>query len=73
MRVKEYLLEKICQHENAMSLYDYLIDIEAKPLARMLIEGVPLVRNTLTNSLVRKGLHLAHYITFTLLVIPQLP
>jgi len=48
---KEYLLEKICRHENAMSLYDYLIDIEAKPLARMLIEGVPLVRNTLTNFL----------------------
>jgi arginine deiminase len=48
---KEYLLEKICRHENAMSLFDYLIDIDAKQLARMLIEGVPLVRNTLTNFL----------------------
>jgi len=48
---REYLLEKICRHENAMSLFDYLIDIDAKQLAQMLIEGVPLVRNTLTNFL----------------------
>ncbi|HRS43509.1 MAG TPA: arginine deiminase family protein, partial [Tenuifilum sp.] len=48
---REYLLEKICRHENAMSLFDYLLDIDAKQLARMLIEGVPLVRNTLTNFL----------------------
>lgn len=48
---REYLLEKICRHENAMSLFDYLIDIDAKQLAGMLIEGVPLVRNTLTNFL----------------------
>ncbi|HDP74727.1 MAG TPA: arginine deiminase [Bacteroidales bacterium] len=48
---REYLLEKICRYENAMALFDYLIDIDAKQLARMLIEGVPLVRNTLTNFL----------------------
>ncbi len=50
---KEYLLEKICRHENAMSLYDYLLDIGPRELARMLIEGVPLIKNTLTNFLSR--------------------
>ncbi len=48
---KEYLIEKICKHENAMSLYDHLLDIESGELARLLVEGVPLVRNTLTNFL----------------------
>jgi arginine deiminase len=48
---KEYLIEKICRHENAMSLYDNLLDYQPKELARLLIEGVPIVRNTLTNFL----------------------
>ncbi|QKG80659.1 arginine deiminase [Tenuifilum thalassicum] len=48
---KEYLIEKICRHENAMSLYDNLLDYQPKELSRLLIEGVPIVRNTLTNFL----------------------
>lgn len=48
---KEELIRRICQHENTLQLVDCLLDIEPKELARLLIEGVPLVRDNLTNFL----------------------
>ncbi|HPD95731.1 MAG: arginine deiminase [Bacteroidales bacterium] len=48
---KEELVKKICQHENAMSMLEKLLALDAKELANLLIEGVPLVKNNLTNFL----------------------
>jgi arginine deiminase len=48
---KEDLLTDICRHENAMYLVDDLARLGSKELARLLIEGVPLTRNNLTNFL----------------------
>lgn len=45
------LVKTICRHENALFLIDELLKIPAKELASLLIEGVPLKRNNLTNFL----------------------
>ncbi len=50
-KAKDELIYKICRHENALSLVDDLMDCKNKELARLLIEGVPLVKNNLTNFL----------------------
>lgn len=48
---KEELIRRICLAENALGLVDDLLDINPKELGKFLIEGVPLVRNNLTNFL----------------------
>ncbi len=48
---KEDLINVICKHENALSLRDELMGISPRELARLLIEGLPLQRNTLTSFL----------------------
>lgn len=50
-RTKNELILDICKHENALMLADELLDVKPKELARILIEGVPLVKNNLTNFL----------------------
>jgi len=50
-RTKNELILDICKHENALMLADELLDVKPKELARLLIEGVPLVKNNLTNFL----------------------
>ncbi len=48
---KQELVSTICKHENAIYLIDELLNIPAKELANLLIVGVPLKRNNLTNFL----------------------
>lgn len=48
---KQELITTICKHENAIYLIDELLNIPAKELASLLIVGVPLKRNNLTNFL----------------------
>ncbi|HCT29841.1 MAG TPA: arginine deiminase [Bacteroidales bacterium] len=48
---KQELVTTICKHENAIYLIDELLNIPAKELANLLIVGVPLKRNNLTNFL----------------------
>lgn len=48
---KSDLVKTICRHENSLFLIDELLNIPAKELAGLLIEGVPLKRNNLTNFL----------------------
>ncbi len=48
---KKELISTICKHENANFLVDELLSIQAKELANLLIVGVPLKRNNLTNFL----------------------
>ncbi len=48
---KKELITTICKHENANFLVDELLSIPAKELANLLIVGVPLKRNNLTNFL----------------------
>jgi len=48
---KEELIRRICLTENALWLMDDLLAVSPKELGKFLIEGVPLVRNNLTNFL----------------------
>jgi len=48
---KQELISTICKHENALDLTDELMSIPAKELANLLIVGLPLKRNNLTNFL----------------------
>ncbi len=48
---KNELVTTICHHENADYLIDDLLDIEPEKLSGLLIEGVPIIRNNLTNFL----------------------
>jgi arginine deiminase len=48
---KQELVTTICKHENALDLIDELMGIPAKELANLLIVGMPLERNNLTNFL----------------------
>ena len=50
-KVKQGLIEKICTHEGACCITNYLSTLDAKALSQALIEGVPIRRNTLTNHL----------------------
>ena len=47
-KVKCELITKVCKNEDKQELKDYLLDIEPAELARMLIEGVEMQKNTLT-------------------------
>ncbi len=47
-KVKCELITKICRNENKPELKDYLLEVEPSELARMLIEGVEMQKNTLT-------------------------
>ena len=48
---KEVLLRKICMSENVMSYFDYLVQLPAKELTRVLIEGLPAKIDSLTEFL----------------------
>ena len=48
---KQELVTTICKHEGETDLIDDLLNIPAKELANLLIVGVPLERNNLTNFL----------------------
>jgi arginine deiminase len=48
---RDFLVSQICQNENVENIRDYLSDLMAKELAAQLIEGVPLIKNTLTKYL----------------------
>lgn len=50
-KVKQGLIEKICTHEGACCITEYLSTLDADSLSQALIEGVPIRRNTLTNFL----------------------
>lgn len=50
-KVKQGLIEKICLHEGACCISDYLFSLNAESLAQALIEGVPTQKNSLTNYL----------------------
>jgi len=50
-KAKELLVNTICKYENLIFLQDDLLDIPAKELARILVEGMPLQRNNLTEFL----------------------
>jgi len=49
--IKSGLIEKICTYEQALSMKDLLLDLPADELARQLIEGVDLQKNSLTTFL----------------------
>lgn len=48
---REKLIRTICETENAMSYFDYLIELPSEELTRVLIEGLPAKVNTLTDFL----------------------
>lgn len=48
---REELIRTICQRENALHLYDELASIPPKQLGSLLIKGLPLIKDTLTNFL----------------------
>ncbi len=50
-KVKEHLIKKVCKNEDVINLKEYLLGLNEDELARQLIEGVPLQKNTLTNFL----------------------
>lgn len=50
-KVKENLLDKICRHDSAECIKDYLMSLNEKELARQLIEGVIMQKKTLTSFL----------------------
>lgn len=50
-KVKENLIHKICQNESADCVKDHLFSIKEKELARQLIEGVTLDKETFTSYL----------------------
>ncbi len=45
------LLQEVCSHEGLTGIFDSLTGLSSKELAAMLIEGIPLGRNNLTNYL----------------------
>jgi arginine deiminase len=49
--VKEKLIKKTCYNERRPELLDFLLDQEPGELSRLLIQGVPLKRDTLTSFL----------------------
>jgi arginine deiminase len=49
--VKEKIIKKTCYNERRPELLDFLMDQEPIELSRLLIQGVPLMKNTLTNYL----------------------
>ncbi|MEX0982103.1 MAG: arginine deiminase family protein [Bacteroidales bacterium] len=49
--VKEKIIKKTCYNERRPELLDFLLDQEPGELSRLLIQGVPLKRETLTNFL----------------------
>ncbi len=51
---KKRLLKMVCQTENQPELEEELYNLDAGELAKLIIEGVPLKRNTLTNFLDKK-------------------
>ena len=50
-KAKDKLVRKICRNEHTQELLDYLFHLSSKQLAKELIEGVPLRKNTLTKYL----------------------
>lgn len=50
-KVKQGLIEKICKHEGACCISDYLLTLNAEALTQALIEGVPTQKTSLTNYL----------------------
>lgn len=50
-QVKEKLLTEVCNRENVTGILPKLINIPAKKLSQMLIQGVPIVRDNLTRYL----------------------
>jgi len=50
-KVKETIVREVCNTENAYNQIDRLLSIEAHELSRLLIEGVPLLKDTLTKYL----------------------
>lgn len=50
-KVKQSLVAKICAHEGALDICDFLLEMPGDMLAKALIEGVPVRQNTLTNYL----------------------
>ncbi|MEX0986744.1 MAG: arginine deiminase family protein [Bacteroidales bacterium] len=49
--VKEKIVKKSCYNERRPELLDFLLDQEPEELSRLLIQGVPLMKKTLTNFL----------------------
>jgi len=52
---KDMLIRKICHYENAEDIVDKLLLLKPEELARQLIQGVPINRNTLTNYLSKEN------------------
>jgi arginine deiminase len=50
-KAKELLINTICKAENLIHVQEDLLDIDPKELSRILIEGMPLSRNNLTEYL----------------------
>ncbi len=50
-KIKLGLVEKICAYEQVLNIKEYLLELPSKELARQLIEGVTLQKNTLTTFL----------------------
>ena len=48
---RQFLISHVCENELVNNLRDYLEDLSSKKLAAQLIEGVPLVKDTLTSFL----------------------
>ena len=46
--IREKIVKKACYHEGQPKLIDRLLDLNEKVLAKQLVQGVPLERNTLT-------------------------
>ncbi|MFW5877589.1 MAG: arginine deiminase family protein [bacterium] len=49
--IKDKLIRKICQNECAHNITDDLLELQPAKLARQLIQGIPIKRNSLTNYL----------------------
>lgn len=66
-KVKETLIQKICQYEQKCHLNKYLLSLNSKDLAKQLIEGVIQEKNTLTKYLSKERYELAplHNFFFT--------
>lgn len=64
---KHKLLNDVCKNENVLNIADHLFELDEDTLARQLIEGVPLVKNNLTNylSAERYSLRPLHNFFFT--------
>lgn len=48
---KQALISQICKYENAEKYYDFLMELSAEELSKILIEGLPIHINTLTDFL----------------------